>query len=69
MNEKLVITALEGWHSLLASVNKMSEVELRAALDIEMTHQRRKAMMIKLHQKFCTARTQREREELLGETA
>lgn len=69
MNEKLVITALEGWHSLLASVNQMTEVELRAALDIEKTHQRRKAVMIKLHQKYCTARTNRERGELLGETA
>ncbi len=69
MNEKLVIKALNGWHSLLATINDLTEEECRAALDIERTHRRRKMVMIKLHQRYSRLRMHREREALLtGET-
>jgi hypothetical protein len=42
----------------------LSEAELRQMLDDELRGERRRTFMIRLHQRLCALRAQREREEL-----
>mgnify|MGYP006982883022 CR=1 FL=1 len=42
----------------------LSEAELRRMLDDELRGERRRTFMIRLHQRLCALRAQREREEL-----
>jgi hypothetical protein len=66
MREHLVIAALENWQSLNETINKLTEDELKSALNTEMSHDRRKHFVTRIHARGAKLRAKREREELLA---
>lgn len=55
------------WRQLNAQINDMSEDELAAMLDDELNGMRRVTLAIRLHQRLCTLRAERERTAILRE--
>lgn len=55
------------WRSLIATLNKKTESEVKAMLDAEASTHRRPTILRRLHQRYASLRTARERAELLGE--
>ena len=55
------------WRSLTASLNQMSETEVKMLLDREMARHKRPAIVRRLHQRYSTLRTARERAELMAQ--
>lgn len=61
-----VLAALESWQSLNERINDMNEEELYSALNTEMSHDRRRQFVIRLHARHTKIKAKREREELLA---
>ena len=55
------------WRSLNEVLASMNEEEVLKLLEEEKTGARRAMVMIRLHQRFCTLRMARERNQLFGE--
>lgn len=53
------------WRSLAATLNTLSEDEVKELLDIEMEAQQRPSIVRRLHQRFAMLRSARERAELM----
>ena len=53
------------WRKFQSELPNYSEADLRALLDEELTQHRRVTMLARIHQRYCTLRTNRERLELL----
>ena len=58
--------ALGSWHTINKSLPHMTEDECKQALNKEMQGKRRRAIVIRIHQKYCIMRLERERKELLS---
>lgn len=57
------------WRSLAATLNTLSEEEIKKVLDFEMDNQRRPSIVRRLHQRFAMLRSARERAELMARLA
>ena len=57
------------WRSLAATLNTLSEDEIKKVLDFEMDNQRRPSIVRRLHQRFAILRSARERAELMARLA
>ena len=57
------------WRSLAATLNTLSEAEIKKVLDFEMDNQRRPSIVRRLHQRFAMLRSARERAELMARLA
>ena len=57
------------WRSLAATLNTLSENEIKKVLDFEMDNQRRPSIVRRLHQRFAMLRSARERAELMARLA
>jgi hypothetical protein len=57
------------WRSLAATLNTLSEKEVKELLDIEMEAQQRPSIVRRLHQRFTMLRSARERAELMARLA
>lgn len=53
------------WRSLNKVLTQLSEEELHRLIEEERTGQRRVTILIRLHQRYCVVRADRERMELL----
>lgn len=53
------------WRKFQSELPNYSEADLRALLDEELTQHRRVTMLERIHQRYCTMRTNRERMEIL----
>ncbi len=53
------------WRKFQSELPNYSEADLRALLDEELTQHRRVTMLERIHQRYCTLRTNRERMEIL----
>ncbi len=58
---------LKNWHTLNSLLTQLREDQVKELLDYEFDHQRRKMMLLRLHQRYSTLRNLRERKELFGE--
>lgn len=56
---------LENWREMLEALPHMDEKELKAALDAEVTGERRKDFITRLHRRYNKLRSERELEEYL----
>lgn len=54
------------WRSLTATLNSMSEAEVKRLLDDEMASHKRAIIAKRLHQRYCALRTARERAEIMS---
>ena len=66
IRQKIVLEALENWQFLNERINDMNEEELYTALNTEMSHDRRRQFVIRLHARHTKIKAKREREELLA---
>ena len=57
------------WRSLAATLNTLSEDEIKKVLDFEMDNQCRPSIVRRLHQRFAMLRSARERAELMARLA
>ena len=57
------------WRSLAATLSDMTEDEVKRLLDEERAGRKRPLIARRLHQRYCTLRSVRERAELLAEIA
>lgn len=55
------------WREMTERINDFDEDQLYDLIEAELKGQRRKSMLIRLHQRFCAVRDARERQEILGE--
>lgn len=55
------------WRQLNATLNDMSEAEIKQMLDEEMTGAQRVTFIERLHQRYCALRATRERAELMAQ--
>lgn len=55
------------WRTLTASLNKMKEQKVKALLDEEISTHKRSAFARRLHQRYSSLRTARERAEIMKE--
>jgi len=53
------------WKELTSALNTMDEQTVRAYLNHENSTHKRASYLTRLHQRFCTLRDEREREEIL----
>jgi predicted transposase YdaD len=58
---------LLSWRKFQIELNSYSEADLLALLDEERTQHRRVSMLERIHQRYCTLRTNRERMEIMKE--
>ena len=58
---------LKTWRSLNHSMHLLNEAQLKELLDMELAGKRRYEVLKRLHQRYSTERTNRERIEILGE--
>lgn len=56
---------LKDWRELIQAIPLMDEEELKAALNVEVSGERRKDFIIRLHRRYNKLRSERELEELL----
>ncbi len=63
---EVVLAALESWQNLNERIKGMNEEELYSALNTEMSHDRRRQFVIRLHARHTKIKAKREREELLA---
>lgn len=61
--------ALKDWRSCNEILHTLREDQVKEMLRLEMTGQRRAAVVERVHQRYCTLRTRRERMELLENLA
>lgn len=54
-----------GWKELTSALNTMDEETVRAYLNHENSTHKRASYLTRLHQRFCTLRDERERQEVL----
>ena len=54
------------WRELLAKMPDMGENEIKELLVQEHSSRRRTTVLLRLHQRFCMLRSERERRELLA---
>jgi hypothetical protein len=64
MNE-LMTRALANWRDFNDLLTTIPEKDLREMLVYEIAHENRKSFVERLHQRYNTVRTMREREELM----
>ncbi len=57
------------WRQLNATLNDMSEADVKRMLDEEMTGAQRVTFIERLHQRYCALRASRERAELMASIA
>lgn len=55
------------WREMTEQINNFDEDQLYDLIEAELKGQRRKSILIRLHQRFCAVRDARERQEILGE--
>lgn len=56
---------LENWRALLEALPNMNEEELKSALNEEVSGERRKDFITRLHRRYNKLRSERELEEML----
>ena len=54
------------WRELLVNLPTMSEDQMKQMLDDERAGARRLTIMLRLHQRYCTVRMERERRAMLA---
>ena len=54
------------WRELLVNLPTMTEDEVKQMLDDECAGSRRLTIMLRLHQRYCTVRMERERKAMLA---
>ena len=57
------------WRSLIATLATLTEEQVKALLDEELTKHKRPVFARRLHQRYAALRTAREREEIMKEIA
>lgn len=65
MDEVIISTVLANWSALIGSIYKLPEDQIKMLLDHEITHNRRKRFVERLHQRYSSLRLQRERKEIM----
>ena len=58
----------QAWVKMLKEIERMSEDEIRALINHEVSTLRRKSYITRLHQRFSTLRRERERQQLIEGT-
>lgn len=58
----------QAWAKMLKEIEGLSEDELRALINHEVSTHRRKSYITRLHQRFSTLRRERERKQLIEGT-
>ena len=58
-----------GWHSLAATISSMTAHQVKELLDAEVETYRRPVIARRLHQRYSSLRTARERAEILAKVA
>lgn len=58
---------LSGWNNMARQLPKLTEDEVAKMLHMERNDRRRMPIMLRLHQRLCKLRMERERKELFGE--
>jgi|688.fasta_scaffold25726_3 hypothetical protein len=53
------------WRWLTTDLKKLNEAQVQRLLHMELDNERRPDIVVRLHQRYCTLRTKRERAELL----
>ena len=54
------------WRELNAQLNQMTEIEVKALLDVELVDRQRVTFVERLHQRYCALRATRERAEMMA---
>ena len=54
------------WRELNAQLNRMTETEVKALLDVELVDRQRVTFVERLHQRYCALRATRERAEMMA---
>lgn len=57
-------TALASWQTINKAISSFTEVDCKNALQREMVGNRREDIAIRIHQRYCKLRLQRERNEI-----
>ena len=57
------------WRTMMSTLSDKTEAETKALLDEEMEKHKRPAFVRRLHQRYASLRTMREREELMERIA
>ena len=57
---------IAGWKDLMTRLNNFTEDELRQALNFEVVVYKRKAIILRLHQRYCKVRDTNERYSLMA---
>lgn len=65
MNKELK-AILANWRDLNESLGELNEQQVKAMLDWEVEHEQRVTVIERLHQRYGTLRSKREREELMA---
>ena len=60
------VTIINSWNDLTLVLPEMSEEQLRATINFELSSFNRKSMIIKMHQRYSQLQTQRIRKALLA---
>lgn len=65
MTDDELDAAIANWQVLNKTIARMSEMDVKNALNRELVGNRRKDVIKRLHQRFCILRNARERDELM----
>jgi len=65
MTDDELDAAIANWQVLNKTIARMSEMDVKNALNRELVGNRRKDVTKRLHQRFCILRNSRERDELM----
>lgn len=57
---------METWETMMLALTTMSETELEAALEYELSHEKRRSVIMRLHRRFSRIRKERELREYLA---
>jgi len=66
LNEKMITETLMNWNTLHSRIMSFNEKQLQVLLEAERNRDNRRHIVLRLHQRFCSIRTRREREDLLN---
>ena len=66
MTKDEIDNALRSWHTINKALKTMSEQDCKAAMERELVGNRRKDVVVRVHQAFSRLRLNRERDELIA---
>lgn len=66
MTKEQLTKAIGSWQTINKAIGEFTEVDCKTAINMELMGKRRKDVASRIHQKYCTLRTNRERAELVS---